>query len=313
MKNDLWVERWRPKTLEDYVWSSDAQREQVQSWVQEGKLPHILMTGHPGVGKTSLALMLLKLLNVDSGDIKFINGCTDNGIDVIRDLENFVSTMPMGEYRYVLIDEADFLSLSAQAGLKNMMETYSGIARFIFTANLSHKIIPPIKSRCQSFEISSLDRSLFFERIATILVSEGVDLNESNLAVLDSYVDVGYPDLRKCINMLQQNCVNGVLKTPTAESAGGTSETLVNAVALFQTGQIIEARKLLSGKLHANDFEEVYRLLYKNLDWWGSSEKQQNSAIVVIANRLRDHSIAADPEINLAASLVELDMIRNGS
>jgi DNA polymerase III delta prime subunit len=105
MKNDLWVERWRPKTLEDYVWSSDAQREQVKSWVTERKLPHILMTGHPGVGKTSLALMLLQLLNVDNGDIKFINGCTDNGIDVVRDLENFVNTMPMGEYRYVLIDE----------------------------------------------------------------------------------------------------------------------------------------------------------------------------------------------------------------
>jgi DNA polymerase III delta prime subunit len=211
-----------------------------------------------------------------------------------------------------LTHNCDYMSPAAQAGLKNMMETYSGIARFMFTANLAHKIIPPIKSRCQSFEIATLDRSLFFERIATILVSEGVDLNESNLAVLDSYVDVAYPDLRKCINMLQQNCVNGVLKAPTAESSGGTSEILVNAVALFQSGQIIAARKLLSGKLHANEFEEVYRLLYRNLDWWGNTEKQQNAAIVVIANRLRDHSIAADPEINMSACLVELDMIRNG-
>ena len=312
MQSDLWVERWRPKTLDDYVWSSPAQQNQVSSWVKEGKIPHILLIGSPGVGKTSLAFMLLKLLKVDSGDIKFVNGCTDNGIDVVRDLENFVSTMSMGDFRYVLIDEFDYFSPNGQAGLKNMMETYSSNARFIFTANLGHKIIPPIKSRCQTFEIASLDRQQYFERIATILVSEGVDLNESNLAVLDNYVDVAYPDLRKCINMLQQNCVNNQLLAPSTDTVSGNSESLVTAVALFKEGRITEARKLLSGKLQPNEYEEFYRLLYRNLDWWGTTDKQQNAAIVVIANRLRDHSIAADPEINAAACLCELEMISSG-
>lgn len=209
----------------------------------------------------------------------------------------------------ILTHNCDYMSPNGQAGLKNMMETYSGVTRFIFTANLGHKIIPPIKSRCQTFEIQSLNRTEYFERIATILVSEGVDLNESNLAILDDYVDAAYPDLRKCINMLQQNCVDGQLTKPSGDTVSGNSEYMVAAVSLFKQGKITDARKLLASKIQANEFEEFYRLLYRNLDWWGNTEKQQNAAIVVIANRLRDHSIAADPEINLAAALVELLLI----
>ena len=311
-KNDLWVEKYRPNTLADYVWSSADQQNQVQAWVKEGKIPHLLLTGSPGVGKTSLAFMLMTLLGVGKGDIKFVNGCVDNGIDVVRDLENFVSTMPLGDYRYVIIDEFDYFSPNGQAGLKNMMETYSGVARFIFTANLSHKIIPPIKSRCQTFEIQSVDRGLYFERIATILVEEGVNLDETNLSILDDYVAVAYPDLRKCINMLQQNCVAGVLRRPGGDTVASNSEYQVAAVSLFKQGRITEARKLISGKIQPNEYEEFYRLLYRNLDWWGHTDKAQNAAIVIIANRLRDHSIAADSEINLSACLVELALMQDG-
>lgn len=211
-----------------------------------------------------------------------------------------------------LTHNCDYMSPNGQAGLKNMMETYSGVARFVFTANLSHKIIPPIKSRCQTFEIQSLDRDLYFERIATILVQEGVNLNENNLAMLDDYVDAAYPDLRKCINMLQQNCVNGMLSKPGSETVSGNSEYMVNAVHLFKQGKITEARKLISSKLQANEYEEFYRLLYRNLDWWGNTDRQQNQAIVIIANRLRDHAMVADPEINAAAALCELEMVKHG-
>ena len=193
-----------------------------------------------------------------------------------------------------------------------MIEQYSQIARFVFTANLGHKIIPPIKSRCQTFDMQSLDRDQFFERIATILVTEGVDLNESNLEILDDYVGAAYPDLRKCINMLQQNCINGVLSRPSSMTASGTADYVVQAVGMFKDGRITEARKLLAPKLNNNEFEEVYRLLYQNLSWWGKTEQQQNAAIVTIANRLKDHSLVADPEICLSACLVELEMIRHG-
>ena len=312
MKKSLWVESYRPSKLDDYVWSSPAQKSQVESWIADRSIPHLCLIGSPGLGKTSLALMLLKLLGVEKSDIKFINGCTDNGIEVVRDIENFISTMAMGDYRYVVIDEFDFFTPNAQAGLKNMIEQYSQIARFVFTANLGHKIIPPIKSRCQTFDMQSLDRDQFFERIATILVTEGVDLNESNLEILDDYVGAAYPDLRKCINMLQQNCINGVLSRPSSMTASGTADYVVQAVGMFKDGRITEARKLLAPKLNNNEFEEVYRLLYQNLSWWGKTEQQQNAAIVTIANRLKDHSLVADPEICLSACLVELEMIRHG-
>jgi hypothetical protein len=125
-------------------------------------------------------------------------------------------------------------------------------------------------------------------------------------------VAVAYPDLRKCINMLQQNCVAGELKRPGGDTVSGDSEYQVAAVSLFKQGKIIEARKLISGKIQPNEYEEFYRLLYRNLDWWGTTDKAQNAAIVIIANRLRDHSIAADPEINLSACLVELSLIAEG-
>lgn len=309
----LWVQKYRPKSLSDYVWTNPAQREQVESWIAERTVPHLLLVGNPGVGKTALAMMLMSELDVDRSDIQFVNGSTTNGIDFVRDLENFVSTMPMGDYRYVIIDECDYLTQNAQAGLRNMMETYSNVARFMLTANYSHKIIPALKSRCQSFEIQTLDRDLFLQRIATILVTEGVELTEQNLEILDDYVSVSYPDLRKCINLLQQNCVNRELRRPSSNTATGTSDYVVQAVGLFREGRISEARKLLAPKLQGAEYEDAYRLLYQNLNWWGESDRQQNSAIVAIANRLKDHALVADPEINFSALLVELEMIHNGT
>jgi DNA polymerase III delta prime subunit len=302
----LWVQQYRPQKLDDYVWSSPAQKSQVETWVKERHLPNLLLTGHPGIGKTALAMMLMNELDVDKSDIKFVNGSTTNGIDFVRDLENFVDTMPFGEFRYVILDESDGLSSAAQAGLRNMIETYSNTARFILTANYSHKIIPALKSRCQTFEIQSLEREQFVERIATVLMNEGIELTVENFEILDDYVSVCYPDLRKCINMLQQNCIEQQLRRPAAGTASGTSDYVVQAVGLFKEGRITEARKLLAPKLQGAEFEETYRLLYQNLNWWGTTDKQQNAAIVIIANRLRDHAMCADPEINLSAALIEL-------
>ena len=306
--NNLWIEKWRPTKLEDYVWINDDQRKQVESWVSDGEIPHLLLSGGPGCGKTTLAKLVLKEMNVDDSDIKYVNASKETGIDYMRDVIGFVETMPLGNFRYVLLDEADRLSPQAQDMLKNTMEEYSAICRWILTTNRPHKIFGPIHSRVQGYHVEGLDREQFITRVAKILIEEGVDLNEENLEILDEYVTVAYPDLRKCLNMLQQNCKDGTLRRPNGSSSGGMGEYMVQAVSLFKQGRIHEARKIICSQANESDYEEIYKLLYRNLDWWGTTEEEKNKAIVVIANRLRDHAMVADPEINMAACLIELTM-----
>lgn len=209
----------------------------------------------------------------------------------------------------ILTHNCDFISVNGQAALRNMIEEYSSVCRWLLTCNYPHKVIPAIHSRCQGFHINKLDREQFVTRAATILLNEGVELNEDSFEILDEYITVTYPDLRKCINMLQQNSVNGKLARPSGSNSTSSAEYLVEAVALFKSGRITDARKLICANAAAEEYEEIYKLLYQNLEWWGDTEEKQNKAVVIIANRLKDHALVADPEICLAACLVELAMI----
>lgn len=209
----------------------------------------------------------------------------------------------------ILTHNCDYLSHNAQAALRNMIEEYSAICRWILTCNYEHKIIPALKSRTQGFHIEHLDREQFLARIANILIAEGIDLTEENLEILDEYATATYPDLRKCINMLQQNCSDGELRRPSKGGGGGSMDYMVQAIALFKQGKVHEARKIVCANARPEEYEEIYRLLYRNLQWWGNTDAQQNQAIVIIANRLRDHALIADPELNMAACLIELSGI----
>lgn len=302
----IWTERYRPKKLDEYVWADAAQRSQVETWVREKHLPNLMITGSPGTGKTTLIKCLLNELGVESSDIRFVNGSHTNGVDDIRSLSRFAETMPNGNFRYVVIDEIDFVSINGQAALRNMIEEYNSICRWLMTANYEHKIIPALKSRTQGFHIETLDKEQFLTRIANILIAEGVELTEENLEILDEYSITTYPDLRKCINLLQQNCTTGQLNRPSTGSNSGSSEYMVNVVNLFKQNKIMEARKLICANARPEEYEEIYRLLYQNIHWWGKTEDQQNQAVVFIANRLRDHAVCADPEICLSACLIEL-------
>jgi replication factor C small subunit len=302
----LWVEQYRPKDIDGYVFRDEAQRDQVKQWIKEGTIPHLLFSGAAGIGKTTLAKILINALQIDEYDVLEINASRTNSVDDVRDkITNFVSTMPFGDFKIVLLDEADYLSPNAQAALRGVMEEYAQTARFIMTCNYPHKIIPALHSRCQGFHIEKVDHTEFTARAATVLVTEGV---EFDIDTLDSYVKATYPDLRKCLNLLQMNTVDLKLKRPS-ETGTGTADYKLAMVDLFKAGKIREARTLLAAQARPEEMDEIFRWMYDNLDMWSATPEGQDEAILVIRKGLVNHVSCADAEINLSATLVELSQI----
>jgi DNA polymerase III delta prime subunit len=303
---ELWVEKWRPSTLDSYVFKDQNQREQIDGWIKSKSIPHLLFSGAPGVGKTTLAKILINELDFDQYDILEINASRENSVDTIRDkITGFVQTMPFGEYKVVLLDEADYMSPNGQAALRGVMEAYHLSARFILTCNYPNKIIPALHSRCQGFHIDRVDLTEFTARAATVLMSEGIQFD---LDSLDVYVRGTYPDLRKCLNTLQMNSQDGALKTYDA-SNNTNLEWRLTAVDLFKQRKIREARTLMCQNARPEEMEEIFRWLYDNLELWGDTEEKQDQAIIIIRQGYVNHALVADPEINLSATLVELTQL----
>jgi len=306
MIKKLWCEKYRPTKLSEYVFRDSAQQKQIEAWVKEKYIPHLLFSGSPGVGKTTLAKILVNELEIDNFDFLELNASRENSVDTIRDkIVNFVESIPFGPFKVVLLDEADFLTPNAQAILRGVMENYSNYSRFILTCNYSNKIIPAIHSRCQGFHIEKTDQTEFTARVATILVEEHT---EFNLDVLDTYVKATYPDLRKCINFVQQNVVDNVLYLPNS-SDKFADDYKIKMVELFKNGLIKDARKLLCQHAKPEEMEDIYKWMYRNIDLFGDTEEKKDSAILIIKDGLVDHAICADSELNLSATLIKLSRL----
>ena len=302
----LWTEAYRPKDLDGYVFRDQAQKDQVASWIKGNAIPHLLFSGAPGVGKTTLAKILIHQLGIDEYDVLEINASRENSVDTIRDkITGFVQTMPFGNFKVVLLDEADYISPNGQAALRGVMETYATTARFILTCNYPNRIIPALHSRCQGFHIERVDVTEFTARVATVLVTENVNFD---LDVLDTYVKSTYPDLRKCLNLLQMNSTDGILSAPHGDE-GGAKDWKIDAVNLFKAGKTREARQLMCSSVRPEEMEDVFRWCYENLELFTTDVEKQDQAIIIIRNGLVNVPMVADQEINLSATLIELTQL----
>jgi DNA polymerase III delta prime subunit len=304
---ELWVEKYRPNTVDGYVFVDQAQREQVESWIRDGSIPHLMLSGSAGTGKTTLAKLLINELGVDEYDVMMANGSKEaRKVEWVDKLISFCQTMPYGKFKVVLIDEADYMNPnSVQPALRNLMEDYSQTVRFILTCNYPHKIIAPLHSRCQGFHIVKTDHTEFTARVATVLVTEGI---EFDLDVLDLYVSATNPDLRKCLNLLQPNSQSGRLLAPSAADKSARDWKL-ECVDLFKKGKVREARTLLCQSSTPEESEDIFRWMYDNLSIWSATPEGQDQAIVIIRDALVNVPLIADQEINLSATLIELAQI----
>lgn len=308
MPNKVWVEAYRPDNLKGFVFQNKNHKKEFEKFVSEKSFPHLLLKGHRGTGKTTLAFILKNELEIPDVDFKVINASDDNSVDNVRmSVKGFAQTMPVGDMKIVFLDEADFLSNNAQAALRRLMEEYSDTVRFILTCNLPHKIMPELKSRCREFEFKSFNKKEMAIHLAKILKKEGVKLHNNDVDILHNYVSDAYPDMRKALLNVESNVYDGILYDSLEVS--NKDKTLVSMVEQLNEGKWLEVRESIIQNIENDEWEEFYRFFYDNLDQiegFNNNTHNWMKGIIIIAEHLRFHGQVADPEINFSAFMIKL-------
>ena len=299
IKNTLWVEKYRPSTLDNYI-GNEHLRSKVKVYIESGDLPHLLLYGRAGTGKTTLAKLLVN--NIDC-DYLYINASDENSVDVVREkVKNFASTLGFKEMKVIILDECDYITPNAQAALRNLMETFSKNCRFILTCNYVERIIDPIQSRCQSFQIIPPDRKEVAVHLNTILTKEGV---KSDINDIVTIVNGGFPDLRRVINAAQRQVVNGELVIDEGMSIQNDYKNQVLEILKTQDkkNSFKNIRHLLADS-KVTDFSDLFRLLFDTVDDWGRGHVAE--CILILSQYQQSDAVVVDKEINIMAMFIEI-------
>jgi len=299
-EHSLWVERYRPTSLEGYV-GNEHILEKVKIYIENEDVPHLLLYGQAGTGKTTLAKIITNQIDCD---VMYVNASDENSVDAVRDkIRGFASSMGFRKWKVVILDEADYLTPNAQAALRNLMETFSKTTRFILTCNYVEKIIDPIQSRCQTFAITPPSKKEVAIRLKDILDTENVNYEMGDLAVL---VNSGYPDIRRVLNAGQRQVIGGELKidkisTIQANYMDKVKDELMSRNDIKTSFNNI--RKIIADS-KVRDFIPFYRFMYDEIDTYANG-KVGNTILKIADSQYKDTSVV-DKEINIMAMLLEI-------
>ena len=299
-EHTLWVEKYRPTELKDYV-GNEAVKDKVSIYLESGDVPHLLLYGTAGTGKTTLAKLIAK--NIDC-DLMYINASDENNVDTVREkIKNFASTIGFRQWKLIILDESDYLTPNAQAALRNLMETFSKTTRFILTCNYVEKIIDPIQSRCQTFAITPPTKKDVAIRCNEILKAESVKFNPQDLVTI---INSGYPDIRRILNACQRQVVNGELKID--------KQSLIESNYMDKIVELLTAKpdkkslftdiRQIVADSQVKDYTALYKHLYDNLDTFAKGHIA--GVILILAESQYKDSFVVDREINIMSMFIQI-------
>ena len=302
--NDLWVEKYRPQQLDEYIGNSDT-KEKFQTYLDEGDIPHLLLSGPAGTGKSSFANIVVKHLNCD---FKYINASNENSVDTVRTkITDFCTTSSFSPLKILVLDEADFITPSGQAALRAIMEQYAKNCRFILTCNEVERMIEAIQSRCQHYIIIPPSKQQVRDKAISVLKNEQIQWDDEEL---EAIINNCYPDVRKTIGTLQKQSVGKVLKLDKEFfKLLSYQKNILSIIKTSSNGNLFdkvrEVRQLLSDS-RVKTYTELYRFLYEKIEDYQRKDSNIIPIILTLSEGLNNDALVVDKEINMAATLIKL-------
>lgn len=298
-QHSIWNEKYRPNDLTTFI-GNEQLKQIISQYINNNDPINMLFYGPPGSGKTTLAKLIVN--NIEC-DYLFLNASDERGIDTIRDkVQGFASSASFKPIKIIILDEADFLTIQAQASLRNIIETYSRTTRFILTCNYLERIIDPLQSRCQVLKITPPSKKEVAKHVAVILDKEEINYELEDLVLV---VNKHYPDVRKILNTCQVNTVDNTLKVDKTVLTGGYKDGLLKELKSPTKSSFKNIRQILADS-NLDDFEEIYRFLYDSLDEYGNNDLAKAMIVIEIENYMYHANFRIDKEINVMALLASI-------